>query len=174
MKSTTEDALGRIVRDIGIELVADRCWVYARDPELRCGIAAVRWLRSVDVTDVPADIVDWAAETPDLDVVDPLFGRALTGTRLAVVDDVLDGPCNPELERILGHRAFVHLNLHADGVLWGTVQPGMTTAPRRWTERDLALLNGLRPALTRMVRALVRERGDRLRSRLLVGARPPS
>jgi GAF domain-containing protein len=168
-----EQTLARIVRDVGVELEADRCWVYARDPEWRRGIAAVRWLRSPDVPDVPAELTGWAAEAPDLPAVDPLFARALAGVPLDVVDDALTGACNAALESALGHRAFVHLNLQLDGVLWGTVQPGMTAAPRRWSERDRELLTTLRPALARLVAGLVRSRGDDLRSRRLVGALGP-
>lgn len=174
MPDAGEQTLARIVRDVGLELGADRCWVYARDPRRRRGIAAVRWLRSAEVADVPAELAGWAAEAPDLHDVDPLFARALAGEPLDVVDDALTGACNPALERALGHRAFVHLNLHLDGVLWGTVQPGMTAAPRRWSERDRELLSALRPALTRLVAELVRSRGDGLRSRRLIGTARPS
>ena len=166
-----EETLARIVRDIGVELRADRCWVYARDPRRRHGIAAVRWLRTEEVADVPAELADWTAETADLPDIDPLFARALAGRPLDVVDDALTGACNPALERILGHRAFVHLNLHVDGVLWGTVQPGMTAAARRWSEAERELLSGLRPELARTVAELVRTRGVALRSRRLVEGR---
>jgi GAF domain-containing protein len=167
-----QETLARIVRDVGVELGADRCWVYARHPRRRRGIAVVRWLRSAEVTDVPAELADWADEAPDLPDVDRLFARALAGEPLDVVDDALAGGCNPALERVLGHRAFLHVNLHLEGVLWGTVQPGMTAAPRRWSERDRELLTTLRPALSRMVAELVRSRGERLRSRRLIGAAP--
>jgi GAF domain-containing protein len=164
-----EETLARIARDIGVELVADRCWVYARDPHRRRGIAAVRWLRAPDVADVPAELTAWADEAPDLAAVDPLFARALAGEPLDFVDDALTGACNAALEQALGHRAFAHLNLHLDGELWGTVQPGMTAAPRRWSEPDRDLLTSLRPGLTRLVAELVRSRGERLHSRRLIG-----
>lgn len=169
MTRAREETLARIVRDIGVELRVDRCWVYARDPELRRGIAAVRWLRSPEIADVPAALHDWTTEAPDLHETDPLFSRALAGERLDTVDDAVSGPCNPAIEQALGHRAFAHLNLHVDGVLWGTVQPGMTAAPRRWSELDRVQLSSLRLPLARMVKALVLQHGDGLRSRLLVG-----
>ena len=50
------DDLHALVVETGAALTADRCWLYARDPERREGIALVRWLRTAAVTDVPADI----------------------------------------------------------------------------------------------------------------------
>lgn len=131
-------ALIHAVRDAGLALRADRCWLYARDPATRRGIALVRWLRDEGTADVPADLHDWAPEPDDLAESDPLFARALAGVPLDAVDDAHAAPVNRELEDALGHRAFVHVNLHRDGALVGVLQPGMTRAPRAWTaaERD--------------------------------------
>ena len=73
---------------------------------------------------------------------------------------------DPELERALGHRAFIHLNLHVDGVLWGTFQPGMTETPRIWTDQDRGVLLRLRPIL-----AVVAAARRRAPSTLLIGPR---
>jgi hypothetical protein len=131
-------ALIHAVRDTGLALGADRCWLYARDPATGRGIALARWLRDPATPDVPADLHDWAPEPDDLADTDPLFARALAGVPLDAVDDVRTAPVNRELEAALGHRAFVHVNLHRDGALVGVLQPGMTAAPRAWTaaERD--------------------------------------
>jgi GAF domain-containing protein len=143
--------IDRLVREVGLGLGADRCWLYARDPQRRAGIALVRWLRAPGVPDVPAELHRWTPEAADLATIDPLFARALAGHPVDVIDDAETGPCNAELERALGHRAFIHLNLHADGVLWGTLQPGMTATARRWTDAERDRLLAMRPRLTRLV-----------------------
>jgi GAF domain-containing protein len=148
--------LQRIVEDVGVSLDADRCWLYARDPEHRVGIALVRWRRSPDVTDVPENLNSWTPEAADLPLVDPLFARALGGRPADAIADANVDRCNADLERILGHRAFVHLNLHVDGVLWGTLQPGMTTTARHWSEAEQQYLLALRQPLARLVADIVR------------------
>jgi hypothetical protein len=155
--------LAAAVRAAGIAVRADRCWLYARDPATADGIALVRWLRAPGVPDVPADLRVWSAEAPELATTDPLFARALAGEPLDAIADVETAAVDRRLERALGHRSFVHLNLHAEGVLRGVLQPGMTT-PRAWTAAELAALTALRPALTRLLLA-----EDRTASRLLVG-----
>jgi GAF domain-containing protein len=138
--------LAAAVRAAGLALRADRCWLYARDPATAEGIALVRWLRAPAVPDVPLDLCGWRPEPADLAATDPLFARALAGEPLDAIDDVETAAVNPDLERALGHRAFVHLNLHAGGELRGVLQPGMT-APRAWSARELAGLAALRPRL---------------------------
>jgi hypothetical protein len=163
------DALAGAVRGVGIALHADRCWLYARDPATRSGVALIRWLRSEDVADVPEDVRAWGAEPAGLPDRDPLLRRALDGEPADLVDDAATAAVDHELERALGHRAFVHLNLHVDGMLWGVLQPGMTRAPRSWTEEERTALLGLRPALAPLVVAAL-EAGDRRPpSRRLVG-----
>ena len=55
---------------------------------------------------------------------DPLFARALAGEPADAVDDARAAAVNPAIERALGHRAFVHLNLHGDdGSLQGSCSP---------------------------------------------------
>ena len=143
------DALAGAVRGIGLALAADRCWLYARDPAARTGIALVRWLRADGVTDVPADLRAWTAEAPDLADTDPLFARALAGASADAIADTHVADVHRPLEDALGHRAFIHLNLHHDGALVGVLQPGMTGAPRAWTEADALLpLRGGLAALT--------------------------
>jgi GAF domain-containing protein len=151
--------LERLVAAVGADLSVDRCWLYARDPQRCVGIALVRWRRNPEVTDVPNDLHRWTTEDAGLATRDPLFARALAGHPADAIDDAWTGPCNPELERALGHRAFVHLNLHVDGELWGTLQPGMTTARRRWTGAELRDLLALRPVLAPLVAATVRDYG---------------
>jgi hypothetical protein len=124
----------------------------------------VRWLSRPGVPDVPAEVRTWTAEAPDLPARDPLFARALAGVPLDAVDDVEAGGVDADLERALGHRAFLHANLHHHGELWGTLQPGMTDAPRSWTPADRDAVLRVRDDLARRVAALVRERGERLRS----------
>jgi GAF domain-containing protein len=159
-----QDSVAACVRRAGRALAADRCWLYARDPAAGAGVALVRWLRAPGVPDVPEAVRRWSTEPPDLAARDPLFARALAGIPLDAVDDAAAAPVDAELERALGHRAFVHLNLHVDGVLWGVLQPGMTSAPRAWTATECAQLLGLRPVLAPLVAAVGREP-----SRLLVG-----
>ncbi len=132
------ESLTGAVRGVGLALGADRCWLYARDPATASGIALVRWLRAGDVGDVPDDLTAWSTEPADLARRDPLFRRALEGAPADLVDDTARADVDRAMERALGHRAFVHLNLHLDGALWGVLQPGMTAAPRAWTaaERD--------------------------------------
>jgi len=142
--------LAAAVRAVGLAFHADRCWLYARDPAAAQGIALVRWLRSPAVPDVPADLRTWSAEAPDLPATDPLFARALAGEPLDAIADVETAAVNRELERALGHRAFVHVNLHAGGELRGVLQPGMT-APRDWTAGELAELAALRPSLAALL-----------------------
>jgi GAF domain-containing protein len=168
----TADGLARVVAVVGAELEADRCWLYARDPRRWRGIALVRWLRGPGTADVPADLRRWTAEAPGLAGRDPLFARALAGTELDLVADAEADDVDRALERALGHRAFAHLNLHAGGELWGTLQPGMTGAPRAWTDADRRRLLDLRPALGRALAALVARDGERLESRRLVGPPP--
>ncbi len=100
---------------------------------------------------MPEELRRWTPEAADLATIDPLFARALAGHPVDVIDDAETGPCNADLERALGHRAFIHLNLHVDGVLWGTLQPGMTATARRWSEAEQAYLIALRPDLARLV-----------------------
>ena len=139
------DAVAGAVRGVGLALAADRCWLYARDPATRTGIALVRWLRVDDVTDVPADLRAWTAEAADLADTDPLFARALAGAPADVIADTHAAHVHRPLEDALGHRAFIHLNLHHDGALVGVLQPGMTGAPRAWSETEalLPLRDGL-------------------------------
>jgi hypothetical protein len=123
----------------------------------------VRWLRAGDVGDVPDDLTAWSTEPADLARRDPLFGRALAGVPADMVDDTARADVDRALERALGHRAFVHLNLHVDGALWGVLQPGMTAAPRAWTPAEREAVLTLRPALAALVAATLRG-----------GLRPPS
>jgi GAF domain-containing protein len=155
--------LAAAVRAAGRSLGADRCWLYARDPATSEGIALVRWLRAPEVPDVPEDVRAWSAEAPDLAASDPLFARALAGEPLDAIDDVATAAVNVALERALGHRAFVHLNLHAGGELIGVLQPGMVS-PRAWTADERAGLSALRPGLA----ALLVDIEGRPPSRLLV------
>jgi hypothetical protein len=147
------DALTGAVRGLGRALGADRCWLYARDPATASGVALVRWLRDDRVRDVPGDLTAWSPEPADLARRDPLFARALEGAPADLVDDTGRADVDPAMERALGHRAFVHLNLHRDGALWGVLQPGMTEAPRHWTSDECAELLALRPALASLVAA---------------------
>jgi GAF domain-containing protein len=160
-----------IVAAVGTQLRADRCWLYARDPARRTGIALARWLRAPDISDVPEDIRRWNRESTDLAARDPLFAHALAGAPLDDVDDIEHTPVDRELERALGHRAFIHLNLHVDGELWGTLQPGMTSRPRRWSVSERDALLELRPALAQAIAALVSEHGDALRSEVTIATR---
>lgn len=160
-----EPALLRVVETVGVRLAVDRCWLYVRDPRQRRGLALARWRRGPAIPDVPEDIRRWASEEPDLPQRDPLFGRALAGEPLAAIEDVLCADVDPAIERALGHRAFIHLNLHVDGLLWGTLQPGMADAPRRWTPAERSALLSLRPRLAAVVAGLVRREGQALRSR---------
>ena len=159
-----QDSVGDYVRLAGLALGADRCWLYARDPAAGDGVALVRWLRAAGIPDVPDDLRRWTAEPPGLAARDPLFARALAGTPLDAVDDAAVARVDAELERALGHRAFVHVNLHLDRVLWGVLQPGMTAGPRAWSAAECARLLALRPVLAPLVAA-----AGRAPSRLLVG-----
>jgi len=147
-------ALAGAVRGVGRALRADRCWLYARDPADGAGIALVRWLRAGDVADVPLGLRDWTIEAPDLSETDPLFARALAGVPADAIGDTRAARVNRGLEDALGHRAFVHLNLHQDGRLVGVLQPGMTGAPRAWTETEALI--ALRPALAALTAAAIR------------------
>jgi GAF domain-containing protein len=146
--------LAGAVRAVGKALGADRCWLYARDPEAGAGVALVRWLRAADVTDVPDELREWTREAPDLAQTDPLFARALAGIAADAIADVTTADVHRPLEAALGHRAFVHLNLQHDGRLVGVLQPGMTDAPRIWTELDDLI--ALRPALAALTAAAVK------------------
>jgi GAF domain-containing protein len=162
-------ALAGAVRGVGLALGADRCWLYARDPTIATGVALVRWLRAGDVADVPQDLRSWNVEAADLSRRDPLFARALAGAPADVIDDVETADVDLSLERALGHRAFVHLNLHANGSLWGVLQPGMTTRPRPWTSAERSALLDLRPALAPLVVAALRGGSGRPASCRAVG-----
>jgi GAF domain-containing protein len=163
------ESLTGAVRGVGRALGADRCWLYARDPATASGIALVRWLRAGDVGDVPDDLTGWSTEPADLARRDPLFGRALEGAPADVVDDTAHADVDRAMERALGHRAFIHLNLHLDGALWGVLQPGMTAAPRAWTAVERAELLALRPALAALVAAALENGRLRPPSRREVG-----
>ena len=154
-------ALAGAVRGVGCALAADRCWLYARDPATGSGIALVRWLRAADVPDVPADLRNWTAEAPDLPDADPLFARALAGAPADAIADTHAADVHRPLEDALGHRAFVHLNLHHEGALVGVLQPGMTGAPRAWTETEALL--ALRPGLAALTAGAVRHRPESVR-----------
>jgi GAF domain-containing protein len=163
------DALTGAVRAVGLGLDADRCWLYARDPETASGVALVRWLRTSAADDVPEDVRAWSEEPAELRRRDPLFARALDGAPADAVDDVTAADVDLALERALGHRAFVHVNLHAGGSLWGVLQPGMTTGPRAWTPEERSMLIALRPAFAELVVAAVAGGSARPPSRLIVG-----
>lgn len=163
------DALAGAVRGAGLALGADRCWLYARDPVGATGIALVRWLREDGVQDLPRDLWSWSAEAADLPRRDPLFARALGGAPADVIGDVRDADVDLALERALGHRAFVHLNLHANGSLWGVLQPGMTTRSRAWTAAERSALLALRPALAPLLVAALEGGSARPASRRVVG-----
>jgi GAF domain-containing protein len=163
------DVLAGAVRSVGLALDADRCWLYARDPETATGVALVRWLRTSAVDDVPEDLRAWSVEPPDLRRRDPLFARALDGAPADAVDDVTEADVDLALERALGHRAFVHVNLHAGGSLWGVLQPGMSTRPRAWTPDERAALLALSPAFAALVVAALAGGSGRPPSRRVVG-----
>jgi len=163
------EALTGAVCGVGRALGADRCWLYVRDPATGSGIALVRWLRVGDVADVPSGLTAWSTEPADLGRRDPLFGRALEGAPADVVEDTARADVDRAMERALGHRAFVHLNLHLDGELWGVLQPGMTAAPRSWTPGERAELLALRPGLAALVAAALDGGGLRPPSRREVG-----
>jgi GAF domain-containing protein len=148
-------ALEGAVRAVGEALAADRCWLYGRDPETRCGTALTLWRRDATVTGLPPELRTWRPEAPDLPRTDPLFGRALAGEPLDLVDDTSTTDVDAVLERALGHRAFAHLNLHHGGELWGVLQPGMSDGPRAWTGPERDALLALRPALAPLVAAAV-------------------
>ena len=133
------------------------------------GIALVRWLRADDVGDVPDDLTAWSTEPAGLARRDPLFRRALEGAPADVVDDTARADVDRAMERALGHRAFVHLNLHLDGALWGVLQPGITAAPRAWTAAERTELLALRPALAALVAATLEGGGLRPPGRREVG-----
>jgi hypothetical protein len=163
------EALTGAVRGVGLALGADRCWLYAREPATATGIALVRWLRAEDVGDVPDDLTAWSTEPADLARRDPLLRRALEGVAADVVDDTARAAVDHAMERALGHRAFVHLNLHVDGALWGVLQPGMTAAPRAWTGAEREAMLALRPALAALVAATLAGGSLRPQSRREVG-----
>jgi hypothetical protein len=163
------EALAGAVRGVGLALGADRCWLYARDPATRSGVALVRWLRAEDVRDLPEDVRVWSTEPAELPARDPLLRRARDGVPADVIGDVAAADVDHELERALGHRAFVHLNLEADGALWGVLQPGMTRAPRAWSGEERAALLALRPALAPLVIAALEGGSGRPASVRLVG-----
>jgi GAF domain-containing protein len=163
------DALAGAVRGAGLALGADRCWLYARDPATRSGVALVRWLRAQDVHDVPEGVRVWSTEPAELPARDPLLRRALHGVPADAIGDVAAAEVDQELEHALGHRAFVHVNLHVDGALWGVLQPGMTRAPRAWSAEDRGALLALRPALAPLVVAALEGGSGRPASVRLVG-----
>jgi GAF domain-containing protein len=167
--SLAMDVLTGAVRSVGVALAADRCWLYARDPRTATGVALVRWFRTGAVDDVPEDVRAWSEEPPDLRRRDPLFARALDGAPADAVDDVTEADVDLALERALGHRAFVHVNLHADGRLWGVLQPGMSTRPRAWTPDERAALVALSPAFAALVVAALAGGSARPPSRRAVG-----
>jgi hypothetical protein len=162
-------ALAGAVRGVGLALGTDRCWLYARDPATATGVALVRWVRTDAVPDVPEDLRRWSAEAADLPRRDRLFARALAGAPADVIDDAETADVDLSLEHALGHRAFVHLNLHADGSLWGVLQPGMTTGPRAWTPAERSALLDLRPALAPLLVAALRDGSGRPASCRAVG-----
>jgi GAF domain-containing protein len=145
--------LAAAVRAVGQALAADRCWLYARDPGARAGVALVRWLRAEAVTDVPVGLHGWTPEAPDLARTDPLFARAIAGRAADAVDDTRSADVDRPLEDALGHRSFVHLNLHHEAQLVGVLQPGMTSRPREWG--DLDALIALRPAFAALTAVAV-------------------
>jgi GAF domain-containing protein len=163
------DVLAGAVRSVGLALDADRCWLYARDPETATGVALVRWLQTSAVDDVPEDLRAWSVEPPDLCRRDPLFARALDGAPADAVDDVTEADVDLALERALGHRAFLHVNLHTGGLLWGVLQPGMSTRPRAWTPDERAALVALSPAFAALVVAALGGGSGRPPSRRVVG-----
>ena len=71
-----------------------------------------------------------------------------------IADTETDPGVNPEVEAKFNHRGLIHLNLNADGRLWGILEP-MTVAPRAWTAADRAFVLALRERLTPRVRDLL-------------------
>lgn len=152
-------ALGERVRAFARGLVVDRCFVYLRDPAVRAGRVVVGWRRAVDVADVPdAYFEAWAPEPADGYADDPMFVAALAGHAATYVDDIENagGLVNPEVERRYRHRALVHINLFADGSLWGILQPAMSTVPRSWDGADKARVEAARADMTPLAMAIVR------------------
>jgi GAF domain-containing protein len=98
-----------------------------------------------------------------------MFAAALRGEAAAFIADTEapESGVNPEVERKFNHRALVHLNLNADGRLWGILEP-MTTAPRVWSPRDRELCLATRERLTPIARGIVRKGlADRPAARLV-------
>ncbi|MEX2648248.1 MAG: GAF domain-containing protein [Alphaproteobacteria bacterium] len=149
--------LGAVVRAFARALDVDRCFLYLRDPEsLRAGVV-VCWRRSEAVPDLPeAYLAGWWDEDRRIHTEDPMFADALAGHPAAFIADTeaAEAGVSPEVERKFSHRALVHVNLNADGRLWGILEP-MTVAPRAWSAADRAVVAATRAALSPWAKDLV-------------------
>ncbi|MBM3584445.1 MAG: hypothetical protein FJX36_08505 [Alphaproteobacteria bacterium] len=148
--------LGGLVRAFACALDVDRCLPYLRDPAaMRAGVV-VCWRRAEATPDLPERyFAGWFAEDPAIHTDDPMFAGALAGRAADFIADTgADSGVNPAVEAKFHHRALVHVNLNADGRLWGILEP-MTMAPRAWMPADRTLVLAVRHRLSGRVRELL-------------------
>jgi GAF domain-containing protein len=149
----------RIVREFGMAIEADRCFLYVRHHPSRSGMVAACWLRNQSTLDLPPHDYEPFDPEPDfLHTSDPMFVAALKGMPATFVTDVRDaaGDVNAAFEEEFNHRSLIHINLNDDQGLWGILQPAMNHTPRVWSDRDRVLVETARQVLTPIVAAALR------------------
>jgi GAF domain-containing protein len=148
------EALTQAVRLVGRALLADRCFLYVRQPAQNQGRTAFCWRQSRDIPD--AILPDYKPDTTDLPAEDPLIRAGLAGKPSVFVDDVeTAGPdvLNRDFEaRNLGHRALIHAHIHDTDGLWAILQPSVFGWPRHWTDSEKAWIESLLSVLLPIVR----------------------
>jgi GAF domain-containing protein len=152
----------RAVALFGQAIGSDRCFLYVRDPHLRLGQIAALWRASELVPDLPEDTYHGFEAEPDhLFTDDPMFKAALTGHPVTAVNDIFasGGLVNPEFELSYNHRCLLHINLFAEGQLWGVLQPAMSYEPRAWSKADLAAAEQARLHLAPLLRIAIEAEG---------------
>ena len=150
----------RVVRDFGMAIDADRCFLYVRHHPTRSGLVAACWLRDEVALDLPPHDYEPFDPEPDfLHTSDPMFVAALKGTPATFVTDVRDagGDVNAAFEEEFNHRSLIHINLNDDQGLWAILQPAMNHHPRVWSDRDRALVDVARHILTPLVARALRQ-----------------
>lgn len=153
-----ETVINRVLRAVGTQLQADRCFLYIRDPAAGKGRIAFCWRK--DDT-IPNPIHDWQVDTDELPAEDPLIRAALADKPSVFVDDVETAPAevlNRDFEhKTFGHRALIHAHITENGRLWGILQPCVFGQPRHWTDADRTFILALLPELLPVIKAYVHQ-----------------
>ncbi|MBC8104608.1 MAG: SpoIIE family protein phosphatase, partial [Cytophagales bacterium] len=128
----------RATAALGESLGADRCYLTLVNPGINGSVISDEWRRDPALSPVPGE----SALPPPSVLV-----RISPGGQPAVLEDCETAPLLTEEERDLYHRvgvrAAIILGLFEDNALIATLTVAMATAPRMWTEAEIALVQSV-------------------------------